>query len=283
MVTAIPAQYFKRKRGFALGIVMGGSTFGGGIASVIVRALLTKLGLRNTLLVYTGIHFVVVTISLCLIRERPRVRGRKPAKVVWYDAALLHDRVFWGVVMGLALSVFGYLPAVFYLVTYTKETLPDISTSLTVLPVTMFNIVSTCGRIGIGFAADKIGPTNAFIIAVAFAGLAQLLIWNFAHNFAAILAFAAICGGFGGSFVSLTGPVAAHVFGAERLAGLSGLITLFNTPGNAAAAPLAGVIFSSSGGNWHALIAYSGTVQLASAACMLYARLQREPRVFAIY
>ena len=28
MITAIPAQYFKRKRGFAIGLVMSGSTLG---------------------------------------------------------------------------------------------------------------------------------------------------------------------------------------------------------------------------------------------------------------
>ncbi|KZV88196.1 MFS general substrate transporter [Exidia glandulosa HHB12029] len=285
MVTAIPAQYFKRKRGFALGIVMGGSTLGGGIASIIVRTLLTKVGLRNTLLIYTGIHFVIVTIGLLAVRER-KIDGqpiRKPSKVVWYDKELLHDKVFWGVVAGLFFSVFGYLPAVFYLVTYAKDTLPGLSPSLTVLPVTLLNIAATCGRIGVGIAADKIGPTNAFIISVTFAGLAQLLIWNFAASYAAVIAFSIICGAFGGCFVSLTGPVAAHVFGAERLAGLSGLLTLFNTPGNVAAAPLAGVIFAASGGNWHALIAYSGSVQIIAGACMLYVRLKREPRIFAIY
>lgn len=164
----------------------------------------------------------------------------------------------------------GYLPAVFYLVTYAKDTLSGLSPSLTVIPVTLLNIAATCGRIGVGVAADKIGPTNAFIVSVTFAGLAQLLIWNFAKSYAAVIAFAIICGAFGGCFVSLTGPVAAHVFGAEKLAGLSGLLTLFNTPGNVAAAPLAGIIFSASGGNWHALIAYSGSVQILAGACMLY-------------
>lgn len=124
MVTAIPAQYFRRKRGLATGIVMAGSTLGrssdsshsvvaesmrpgGGIASIIVRTLLTKVGLRNTLLIYSGIHFVVVTLGLLVVSER-KVNGhslRKRSPVVWYDKELLHDKVFWGVVGGLFFSV----------------------------------------------------------------------------------------------------------------------------------------------------------------------------------
>ncbi|EJD48102.1 MFS general substrate transporter [Auricularia subglabra TFB-10046 SS5] len=272
MVTAIPAQYFKRKRGLAIGLVMAGSTLGGGVASIIVRTLLTKVGLRKTLLIYSGVHSLVCACSLLIIRER-EMPGRahlKTQKMSWYDKELFHDKVFWGVVGGLFFSVFGYLPPVFYLVTYTKAILPQLEASLTVLPVTLLGVSATIGRIAVGFTADKIGPTNAFILSVTLSGLAQLILWNLAKTYATVLAFSVLTGAFGGCFVSLTGPVAAHVFGAERLAGLSGLLTISNTPGNIAAAPLAGVIFSASGGNWHALIAYSGTVQILAGFCMLY-------------
>ena len=67
--------------------------------------------------------------------------------------------------------------------------------------------------------------------AVAASGLAQLAGWTRAASYGAALAFAAPFGFFSGCFLSLAAAVAAAVFGAERLAGLSGLVLLFNAPG----------------------------------------------------
>ena len=45
------------------------------------------------------------------------------------------------------------------------------------------------------------------------------------------MVFAILYGFFCGCFLSLMSAVAAKVYGAERLAGLSGLLLLFNAPG----------------------------------------------------
>jgi len=155
---------------------------------------------------------------------------------------------------------------------YTASVLPHLSPASAVLPLTLVNVAAGCGRICVGFAADKIGPTNAFFISVTMSGLVQLLFWNFARTYPAILVMSVLLGFFGASFVSLTGPVAAHLYGTERLGGISGLLTLFNTPGNLAAAPLAGVILDASGGNWHAVIGFSGSMQIVAGLCMLYGK-----------
>lgn len=65
-------------------------------------------------------------------------------------------------------------------------------------------------------------------------------------------------------------PLAAQLFGTKNLAGLTGTFNCFMTPGNIAAAPLAGLIFSASGGNWHAPISYSGGVQIVAICIMLH-------------
>ena len=45
------------------------------------------------------------------------------------------------------------------------------------------------------------------------------------------MVFATLYGFFCGCFLSLISAVAAQVYGADRLAGLSGLLLLFNAPG----------------------------------------------------
>jgi len=87
------------------------------------------------------------------------------------------------------------------------------------------------GRTVIGLFGDRIGVVNAFIVSALLSGLSQLLVWNFASSFTAIIIFAVIQGAFGGCFVSLIAPVSAQLFGIEKLATLSGLLILFNGPG----------------------------------------------------
>ena len=74
----------------------------------------------------------------------------------------------------------------------------------------------------------------------------------------------------GGCFLAVTTPLAAQLFGTQNLAGLTGTFNIFMTPGNLAAAPLAGLILSASGGNWHAPISYSGGVQIVAILIMFY-------------
>ena len=84
------------------------------------------------------------------------------------------------------------------------------------------------------------------------------------------MVFAVLYGFFCGCFLSLMSPVASKVYGAERLAGLSGLLLLFNAPGYAAGAPIAGAILGATGGSWHVVGAYSGAMQVVGACCLLY-------------
>ena len=108
-----------------------------------------------------------------------------------------------------------------------------------------------------------------------------------------------------------------------RLAGLSGLMLLFNLPGgsslaafcanrvqtgrrallgNSAGAPLSGALLNATGRNWLAVSLYSGSLQIVGACVLLYgaplryslflsttdmlyivARFKREPKVFSRY
>ena len=84
------------------------------------------------------------------------------------------------------------------------------------------------------------------------------------------MVFAILYGFFCGCFLSLVSAVAAKIYGADRLAGLSGLILLFNAPGYAAGAPIGGAILGATGNNWQVVAGYSGAVQVFGALCLLY-------------
>ncbi|KAL4254712.1 MFS transporter superfamily protein [Abortiporus biennis] len=281
LIVALPGQWFWKRRAFAIGIVVAGSSLGGALGSLILRGMLTALGLRKTLGIYACMDAVLLTIALLLIKERRRPEMNQ--KIIWFDKAFLTDPVFWSLGLCFLFCVIGYLPPIFFLPTFTKEKVPGISDLLAALPVTILNLSAAIGRTLIGYVADKMGPVNASLFVIIMSGLSQLLVWSFISNYAGIMAFAILYGFFCGCFLSLTPAVAARLYGPGRLAGLSGLLLLFNVPGNGAGAPLSGAVLNASGHNWQVVAGMNGALQITAAICLLYARFSRERRILVSY
>ncbi|KAH9931609.1 MFS general substrate transporter, partial [Epithele typhae] len=280
LIVALPSQWFLKYRALTTGIVVAGSSVGGGVSSLVFRALLTKLGLRNAFLIYTAIDGVLLLAAYFMISEHRNKSQRKP--IIWFDRSFFIDPVFWSLGGCFFFTVFGYLSPIFFLPTYAKARIPNLSPLLATAPITVLNFAAAFGRTLVGFMADRIGPVNSLWIVVMLSGLTQLLVWTFVSTYAGIISFAAIYGFVCGCFLSLSPAVCAQLYGSGRLAGLSGLMLLFNLPGNGAGAPIGGAIQSATG-SWLAVSLYSGALQIAGAGVLLYARFKREPKVFARY
>ncbi|PCH43185.1 MFS general substrate transporter [Wolfiporia cocos MD-104 SS10] len=281
LVVALPSQWFLKHRAFATGTVVGGCSLGGAVASLMMYKMLAVLGYKKTFAIYSAIDGACFVLALMLIKER-RPASKRP-KIVWFDRTFFTDPVFWSLGTCCLCTVFGYLSPIFFLPTYTLDKLPHLSDFLSTLPLTLLNLSAATGRTSVGFIADRIGPVNALWISITMSGLTQLLLWNFVHTYAGIIAFGIIYGFFCGCFISLSPAVAAQLYGADRLAGLSGLLLMFNLPGNAAGAPIGGAILQRSGGNWQAMACYSGAMQIAGAILLLYARFKKQPKLIAKY
>ncbi|KAJ8469136.1 hypothetical protein ONZ51_g9199 [Trametes cubensis] len=303
-IVALPAQWFKRYQGLATGIVVAGSSVGGAIASLIYRELLSAVGLRKSLAIFTAIHVVLLSAAYLMIAERasPGDDERRQAGIVWFDAEFFRDPVFWSVagpgadadVNALRIpssrygtspprACSGYLGPVFLIPTFTAEKVPNLRELLAALPLVVLNLSAALGRTLVGFAADFFGPVNSLLVAITLSGLTQLVVWMFVSTYGGIMAFAILYGFFCGCFISLVSAVVVRIYGADKVAGLSGLLLLFNTPGYAAGAPIAGAILGATGNNWRVVAGYGGSVQIAGALCLVYARMKREPRIFAVY
>ncbi|KAI0772442.1 MFS general substrate transporter [Trametes elegans] len=281
LIVALPAQWFLRYRALTTGIVVAGSSIGGAVSSLIFRQMLTSLGLKRSFAIYTALDGSLLLAAWFMISERRKPSERRT--IIWLDRSFFSDPVFWSLGMCFFFTVFGYLSPIFFLPTFAKQKLPHLSELLAALPVTMLNFSAAAGRTLIGFLADRIGPVNALWLVVMLSGLTQLLVWTFVSTYAGIMAFAILYGFVCGCFLSLSPAVAAQLWGSGRLAGLSGLMLLFNLPGNSSGAPIGGAILSATGGNWTAVSCYSGGLQIIGATVLLYARFKREPNVFAVY
>ncbi|KAI8996259.1 MFS general substrate transporter [Trametes punicea] len=281
VIVALPAQWFTRYQGFATGVVVAGSSLGGAIASLIYREMLSAVGLRKSLVIFTAIDVVSLGAAYFMIEERQNEQERP--ELVWFDVEFFRDPVFWSVAGCFFFIVFGYLAPIFLISTFTVEKVSNLPELLAALPVVVLNLSAALGRTLVGFVADFFGPVNSLLVAIALSGLTQLVVWTFVSTYGGIMAFAILYGFFCGCFISLVSAVVARIYGADRLAGLSGLLLLFNTPGYAAGAPIAGAILGATGNDWRVVAGYGGAVQILGALCLVYARFKREPKVFAVY
>ncbi|OBZ74732.1 Guanine nucleotide-binding protein alpha-1 subunit [Grifola frondosa] len=243
LIVALPAQWFLKYRAFATGMVVAGSSLGGALSCLIVRSLLSVAGLRKSFAIISAIDASMLFMAFFMIKER-RPASARCHKIIWYDRTFFGDPVFWSLGSCFFFTVFGYLSPIFYLPTFTSEKIPGLSDLLSTLPLVILNFSAAIGRTSVGFVADRIGPLNALFIVTTMSGLTQLLMWTFISTYAGIMAFAVMYGFFCGCFLSLSPAVAAQLFGSDRLGGLSGLLLLFNLPGNAAGAPIGGAILN---------------------------------------
>ncbi|CEL58613.1 Monocarboxylate transporter 10 OS=Rattus norvegicus GN=Slc16a10 PE=1 SV=1 [Rhizoctonia solani AG-1 IB] len=273
MVFAIPSQWFRRHRGVASGVVIAGASLGGAVASLILQAMLGRLGFHKTLLIYSFVQGITMLVGFSLIKTRfPTSQlQNKNRKIVWMDKQYFKDPKFWSFWAALLFAVFGYMTPFVYISVYTREKIPQISDQLANLPIPIMAFASTIGRTTVGLTGDRIGFLNAFVLVILISSFCQAVLWNVAaESYAGIMVFSVLFGLTGPCILSLVTPVAVTLYGTHNLATLVGLLNLSNMPGSLAGPPLGGVILEKSGRNWHALTAYSGVIQFVGVLCMLY-------------
>ncbi|KAF8686289.1 Major Facilitator Superfamily [Rhizoctonia solani] len=273
MIFAIPSQWFRRHRGVATGIVIAGSSLGGAVPSLIVQAMLGRLGFHKTLLIYSFVQGVTMLAGFSLIKTRfPASQlQNKNRKIAWVDKQYFKDPSFWSFWAALLFAVFGYMTPFVYISVYAREKIPQISDQLASLPISVMAFASAIGRTTVGLTGDRIGFVNAFIIVIFISSFCQAVLWNVAaDSYAGIMVFSVLFGMTGPCFISLVTPVAVTLYGTHNLATLTGLLNISNMPGSLTGPPLGGVILENSGRNWHALTAYSGVIQFVGVLCMLY-------------
>jgi hypothetical protein len=70
-----------------------------------------------------GVDATVLGAAFLFIKER-----RKPSTtIVWYDKKYLTDPTFWSITLCMFLANFGYPAPLFYLPTFAKQKIPNLT------------------------------------------------------------------------------------------------------------------------------------------------------------
>lgn len=278
--SVVPAQYFVAKRGIANGIVYAAAGLGGAICTILMNALVNKLGpawayrITGFLTLATGLP------AAWLIEERTPIR--RGGFVEW---SLFREVRFVLLFLAGGLATFPLMVAPFFLPTYSTSV--GLSSGTGAALVAAFNLSSAAGRIAFGYFCDIGGPVNSLLLSQLLGAISMLSIWPVAESFAPLVAFAIINGIANGGFFSTMPTVVGNVFGSARVSVAMGMIITSWAGGYLMGAPIAGYLLDAYGGPdstlqaYHPAIFYAGSLSLGAAGLVLMARFKLNRRLFA--
>jgi MFS family permease len=273
----LPAQWFLKRRGLALGICVSGSGFGGLCLAPAVQAALDAWGWEWAFRLQGLICIVVITISAAFFKER--VKRVKPgpegflAKVLSFCSLQAFKNMRFSLqFISTFVAFFAYNLPFIFCVPYSSSI--GLSPSQGALLLGLMNGASGIGRISLGFVADLFGPVNTLVTSLLVASLSVLAVWSFASSFAVQLVFCLLYGFYGGALLSVTPIVTTSICGTSRAATSLGQIYQSMSVGGLVGPLIGGLLVDShttitNDGekhiDWEPLILYTGFVLLGAA------------------
>ncbi|KAI8394330.1 major facilitator superfamily domain-containing protein [Radiomyces spectabilis] len=225
-IMGIAPQWFNRRRGLALGIIVSGSGVGGLIMPFIMQPINAKLGAPWTYRVIGFVCLLCDVVACILVKDKyPRIKGRKRLQDIIQLKVLKNvDFIIW--VISADLCVLGYYVPYFFLPSYATHI--GLSDSQGSSLVAISSACNFLGRVFAGYLADRIGKLNTHTIFTFIGGLSSLLIWTFAYSYGTLVAFSVILGFFAGTYFSLLSPVTLSILGMEMFPSGLSLLLVFN-------------------------------------------------------
>ncbi|RTE82620.1 hypothetical protein BHE90_002896 [Fusarium euwallaceae] len=268
-----PAQYFRRKRGLANGIVMAGGGFGGAIMSVATNNMIERYGVEWAFRI-TG--FLIAGTGLpaaWLIKERTPIQATG-----LIDWTLFKQVNFALLFLAGGIGIFPLLVPPFFIPLYTQSM--GLSTSTGAALLAGFSCSSAVGRILSGQLCDILGPLNTLGAFFLGNSLTMIALWPASTTLAPLAVFAVLNGLMNGGFFSCMPTAVGNVFGSTRVSTAVGMIIVGWVAGYLFGSPIAGYLLEAYGGADEGLHAYrpamfyAGSVSLVATALVAILRLR---------
>jgi len=266
------SNWFVRRRGVALGILLTGTSIGGFTIPLIATPLITAYGWRTGMLILSFIIWLLLAPAIVfLVKDRPQHMGMLPdGEALPVDVPIpaavsgktlreaLTTPIFW--ILALCAA------AVFYPIFVTTQQFILQATKIGLTPQqASFSLsalfgVSIAGKFLFGWLSDRFAPTNVMIACclVMFGSTLVLLDLTQSTVFLFLLPFGF---GYGGTFVLLQ-RIAADFFGNREYPKILGVLIVIETVGAAIGGTVTGRLADASGGDYttafYAVIAMSG-------------------------
>mmetsp|Transcript_10049 Transcript_10049/g.10853 ORF Transcript_10049/g.10853 Transcript_10049/m.10853 type:complete len:589 (-) Transcript_10049:180-1946(-) len=264
----IVGQWFKKKRGLAVGVAIAGSGIGQFGMAQVIGVLLDTVGWRQTLRYLALINGAGLMICSFLIRRRlpcaRRLFNFQNLKEFFSNANFMF--LSWGYMI----FAFGMLIPNGYLVIYSKK--HGLSQTKAVLLLSVMGITNGIGRVVVGQIADQsFGRLNLLKLSMICAGICTLC-WLTCKDFSSLLAFSLIYGFVGGGAVSLVPSIAADILGVRKISSFTGVMYTISSIANLSSTPIAGFM-SDKYDTYTPAIILSGCCQMCAVLLLIFMRL----------
>ena len=272
------AQWFRARRGRAMGFAYLGLGLGGVAAPPLVNFLIHNFGWRFALeSIGAAILIVLFPVGIWITRSTPAEMGLLPDGLppasLASDAAVQHPSSgiaaavrsanFWLILAGATLVLGAINAVVQHFILALKDQGYSTTTAARFLSILLAS--SLGGRVLVGYFADRFQKKNTMALFYLLLGAAIPLLC-IAHHPMAALAFAVVFGFCMGADYMLIPLVTAECFGIESLGKLLALIIMGYTLGQWVAPWITGKIFDIYGSYGMAWKLWTAGALLGSAA-----------------
>ena len=286
--SAIVSNWFKRKRGIAVGVMASGMGAGGFVMAPIVAHLLEGSDWRAAYLAMAVIICVVtIPLSLALVRTRPSDMGLHPDGDVFALEDTNASTATGGGGQGISLRQAAtttaiYLIGISYFVSGFSNTgalhapvpfLEDVGfpTATAALALSMLGLGSGLGKVFFGWLCDRIPPKRACAIGLTLqlCGVLVLLTIRADSSLALIWAYAMLLGFGLGSWLPSMSTLVSRTFGLAYYGSIFGVIAFLESAGTSMGPLFAGLMFDATGTYFHAFVTFALLYAIAIPAILL--------------
>jgi len=260
--SAVVSNWFKKRRGTAIGLMAAG-VGAGGVLAPLISDIITDQGWRAAYFAMAVLIWVVaIPLGALVVRTRPAEMGMYPdgAPILAGDRnlpaavvsgislrAAARTRTFWLIVVSFFAGCFASMGLVQAPVPHLQDIGFPIQTAASALSAV--GIGSALGKIVFGWLCDKMQPRHAWAIGQAMmAGSVLMLLGIGADSSIALIWGYALLAGFGmGSWLPTLSMLASTNFGLAFYGAIFGALNLAQSIGTATGPFFAGLVYDATG------------------------------------
>ena len=271
-------QWFKKRNGLALGIMMAASGLFGAIIQPNVGTLIASQGWRASyIIVGVAAIIIVIPVVLLFIRMSPQQKGLLPygfEKAEGNDSNAAHTVEHKGVTAAVAKKSLAFYALLFFLflitavasfaqfiAPYAQSIGYDVQFAGNVMGVFMFGVL--VGSLVFGFLTDKMGAKKTTFLSM-FVGLISVFLLIFLPDNPLVFSVAIGLFGFVSSSVGTLGPLlTTSIFGIKEYGAIYGTAALGLAFAGITALPAYGFVFDATGSYLYVLYAVAAMILLS--------------------
>ena len=288
--SAVVSNWFRRKRGTAIGLMSAGIGAGGLILSPIVGYLIPHLGWRNSYLVLAVIVWIsIIPLCLLVIRTKPAEKGLYPDGLKAAEATAMIEPLasdssglslrmalttpaFWLIAAAFLSSNFSNMGAIQAQVPYLDDI--GFPTGTAAAALGAVGLGSGIGKIFFGWLCDRIPPKYACAIGLCLQLVAIFMLMNVgpASPMAMVWLYALTLGFSVGSWLPTMSMLVSTSFGLACYGAIFGVVNFIQNIGTGSGPLMAGYLYDSMHTYHWAFVIFAALYAIAIPAVLLVRR-----------